>query len=264
MNSTYSSIEDQYVLAGKARSKLAKCIDVNSRNKDYNLRVLVGHANLLDKITENVEAHKSAANPLTKNLFSRGHENLSMEHIELSNARNNSSIDEENTRKADCVDYCEDYCDFYSSDEDPDADTLSSTDSEGDDDYEDYDFDYDYSCGDHNKKIDTYFGLHTTLDYHHLGHTNSHSEQADELSQTTPRYNALPAAVPTAWEEHEDDDARKHDSTSLYGAMPIFRVLSRQRTVHDGDSSTGESDCASDTEDGSVPLTRFHSCPITA
>ncbi|EHN03759.1 Ecm13p [Saccharomyces cerevisiae x Saccharomyces kudriavzevii VIN7] len=155
MNSTYPSIEDQYVLAGKARSKLAKCIDVNSRNKDYNLRVLVGHANLLDKITENVEAHKSAANPPTKNLFSRGHENLSMEHIELSNARNNSSIDEENTRKADCVDYCEDYCDFYSSDEDPDADTLSSTDSEGDDDYEDYDFDYDYSCGDHNKKIDT-------------------------------------------------------------------------------------------------------------
>ena len=86
MNSTTPSIQDQYILASKVRSKLAKCVSVTTKNKDYNLRVLVGHANLLDKITENVETHNAATNALAGDPFSKGPENLSIEHIELSNA----------------------------------------------------------------------------------------------------------------------------------------------------------------------------------
>lgn len=49
-------LQDQYALASKARTKLMRCAkDAQRANREYNLRVLVGHANLLDKITENVE-----------------------------------------------------------------------------------------------------------------------------------------------------------------------------------------------------------------
>ncbi|CAD6597655.1 AMH_1a_G0001560.mRNA.1.CDS.1 [Saccharomyces cerevisiae] len=257
MNSTTPSIQDQYILASKVRSKLAKCVSVTTKNKDYNLRVLVGHANLLDKITENVETHNAATNALAGDPFNKGPENLSIEHIELSNAnaRTNDVDKEENAEK---TIESEDYCGFYSSDEDPDADTLSSTDSEDDDDYEDYDFEYDYSGGDYNRKIDMYFSFHTAPNYQYLTHTNSHSEQTDELAESTPRYNALPATASTT---EEEQDTETLDAVSLHSSAPIFRVLSRRVNGQEDDS---ENESSSDVDDGSVPLTRFHSCPITA
>ncbi|CAI4247275.1 BGP_1a_G0001440.mRNA.1.CDS.1 [Saccharomyces cerevisiae] len=257
MNSTTPSIQDQYILASKVRSKLAKCVSVTTKNKDYNLRVLVGHANLLDKITENVETHNAATNALAGDSFSKGPENLSIEHIELSNA-NASKNDVGKEENAEKTIESEDYCDFYFSDEDPDADTLSSTDSEDDDDYEDYDFEYDYSGGDYNKKIDMYFSFHTAPNYQYLTHTNSHSEQTDELAESTPRYNALPATASTT---EEEQDTETLDAVSLHSSAPIFRVLSRRVNGQEDDS---ENESSSDVDDGSVPLTRFHSCPITA
>ncbi|CAI4056130.1 hypothetical protein SUVZ_02G0710 [Saccharomyces uvarum] len=267
-NSAHPAIEDQYALASTARSKLARCVNVTTRNKDYNLRVLVGHANLLDKITANVEAHNAAVDALSTDLFDKGHENLSIEHIELSNARRDASDNEEHTDKTGHGNYY----DFYSSDDDQDVDTLSSTDSEDEDDYEEYDFDYESTFGEHNRKIDTFFSSHTTPNYQYLTHTESHSEQADEFSDAAPRYNALSASTPTAWDEpeekhphpHSRDDATKLGHVGLNGSLPIFRVLSRRATEHDDDSSTSDNESASDIEDGSVPLTRFHSCPITA
>ncbi|CAI4248167.1 CQS_1a_G0001520.mRNA.1.CDS.1 [Saccharomyces cerevisiae] len=257
MNSTTPSIQDQYILASKVRSKLAKCVSVTTKNKDYNLRVLVGHANLLDKITENVETHNAATSALAGDPFSKGPENLSIEHIELSNA-NASKNDVGKEENAEKTIESEDYCDFYSSDEDPDADTLSSTDSEDDDDYEDYDFEYDYSGGDYNKKIDMYFSFHTAPNYQYLTHTNSHSEQTDELAESTPRYNALPATASTT---EEEQDTETLDAVSLHSSAPIFRVLSRRVNGQEDDS---KNESSSDVDDGSVPLTRFHSCPITA
>ena len=112
MNSTTPSIQDQYILASKVRSKLAKCVSVTTKNKDYNLRVLVGHANLLDKITENVETHNAATNALAGDPFSKGPENLSIEHIELSNA-NASKNDVGKEENAEKTIESEDYCDFY-------------------------------------------------------------------------------------------------------------------------------------------------------
>ncbi|EJS44637.1 ecm13p [Saccharomyces arboricola H-6] len=265
MISAHSSIEDHYALASKARSKLAKCVSATTRNKDYNLRVLVGHANLLDKITEHVEAHNTAVNALGRDHFGKGHENLCIEHVELSNARKNTSNDSDEIQNTECDD---DYCDFYSSDEDPDVDTLSSTDSEDDDDYADYDFEYECSP-DERSKIDTYFSSHTARNYQYLTHTNSHSEHADGSSENTPRYNSLPANVQTTREEQEDNEHHPHSqsndgSATLHDSMPIFRVLSCGKTDNEGDNSASENEGASDIEDGSVPLTRFHSCPITA
>lgn len=225
----------------------------------------MGHANLLDKITANVEAHNAAVNALATDPFDKGYDNLSIEHIELSNARKDAGGNEERTDKTDHSNYY----DFYSSDDDHDVDTLSSTDSEDEDDYEEYDFDYDSSFGEHSRKIDTYFSCHTTPNYQYLTQTDSHSEQADELSDTAPRYNALSASVPATWDDpeekhHSRDDATKLGHIDLNGSLPIFRVLSRRKTEHDDDSSTSDNESASDIEDGSVPLTRFHSCPITA
>lgn len=262
INSTTPSIEDQYFLASKVRSKLAKCVSVTNRNKDYNLRVLVGHANLLDKITENVEAHNATVNALAGDPFIKGPENLSIEHIELSNANaTKSNVSNEDAGK---TAEREDYCDFYSSDEDPDADTLSSTDSEDDEDYEDYDFEYDYSGGNYNKKTDTYFSFHTAPNYQYLTHTNSHSGQTDEIAESTPRYNALPATTSMTEEEQDYNGTETFDSVSLHSSVPIFRVLSRRVNGQEDDSSSSETESNSDVEDGSVPLTRFHSCPITA
>ncbi|CAI4037200.1 hypothetical protein SMKI_02G0670 [Saccharomyces mikatae IFO 1815] len=259
MKSTTPSIEDQYVLASMARSKLAKCVSVTTRNKDYNLRVLVGHANLLDKITENVEAHNAAVNSLAGDPFSKGHENLSIEHIELSKVSKGTSCDEESDRKT----VCDDYCDYYSSDEDVDADTLSSTDSEDDEDYEDYDLEYDCPCGDYNKNVDTYFSFHTAPNYQYLTHTNSHSEQGSESSESTPRHNVRSTTVLTT-REGQGYEGKTHDSTDLNRSMPIFRVLSLRANGQEDGSSASENDSASDAEDGSLSLTRFHSCPITA
>lgn len=49
-----ASVSQQYVLASKARSKLMKCANAG-RNKDFDLRVLVGHANMLDRLMENID-----------------------------------------------------------------------------------------------------------------------------------------------------------------------------------------------------------------
>lgn len=47
-------VSQQYLLASKARTKLLRCANAE-KNKDYNLRVLVGHANLLDKLMDNID-----------------------------------------------------------------------------------------------------------------------------------------------------------------------------------------------------------------
>lgn len=55
MIGTTVSISQQYLLAGKARSKLLKCASTE-KNKDYDLRILVGHANLLDRLMDNIDS----------------------------------------------------------------------------------------------------------------------------------------------------------------------------------------------------------------
>ncbi|QLL31511.1 hypothetical protein HG536_0B03740 [Torulaspora globosa] len=52
------TVSQQYLLASKARSKLMKCANAG-KNKDYDLRVLVGHANMLDRLMDNIEKFNS-------------------------------------------------------------------------------------------------------------------------------------------------------------------------------------------------------------
>lgn len=55
MIGTTISISKQYLLAGRARSKLLQCASTE-KNKDYDLRILVGHANLLDRLMDNIDS----------------------------------------------------------------------------------------------------------------------------------------------------------------------------------------------------------------
>lgn len=60
-------LHDQYALASRARTKLLRCAkDAQRANKEYNLRVLVGHANMLDKITESVEHMQASGLQLSR------------------------------------------------------------------------------------------------------------------------------------------------------------------------------------------------------
>lgn len=52
------TVSQQYVLASKARSKLMKCANAG-KNKDFDLRVLVGHANMLDRLMDSIEKFNS-------------------------------------------------------------------------------------------------------------------------------------------------------------------------------------------------------------
>ncbi|CCD27327.1 uncharacterized protein NDAI_0K01360 [Naumovozyma dairenensis CBS 421] len=54
MNFTYSSIEKQKLLSDLSRNKLAHCVKVGSR-KGFDLRRMVGNANLLDTLLNNIE-----------------------------------------------------------------------------------------------------------------------------------------------------------------------------------------------------------------
>lgn len=54
------TLGQQYLLASKARGKLELCAQVG-KNKDHNLRVLVGHANLLDHLLSNIDKHRGKA-----------------------------------------------------------------------------------------------------------------------------------------------------------------------------------------------------------
>ncbi|QLQ79025.1 hypothetical protein HG537_0B03720 [Torulaspora globosa] len=55
------SVSQQYLLASKARSKLMKCANTG-KNKDFDLRILVGHANMLDKLMDSIEKFNSKDN----------------------------------------------------------------------------------------------------------------------------------------------------------------------------------------------------------
>lgn len=55
-----ASLGQQYLLASKARGKLERCARCE-KNKDYDLRVLVGHANLLDSLISSIDRHRGKA-----------------------------------------------------------------------------------------------------------------------------------------------------------------------------------------------------------
>ncbi|AQZ15549.1 ECM13 (YBL043W) and YJR115W [Zygosaccharomyces parabailii] len=59
MIGTTVTVSQQYLLASKVRSKLLKCASTE-KNKDYDLRILVGHANLLDKLMDSIDTFTQA------------------------------------------------------------------------------------------------------------------------------------------------------------------------------------------------------------
>ncbi|SCU78988.1 LADA_0A09054g1_1 [Lachancea dasiensis] len=52
--SAYNTVTERYALASQARTKLLRCAS-QSKKSDLDLRVLVGHANLLDKVMETLQ-----------------------------------------------------------------------------------------------------------------------------------------------------------------------------------------------------------------
>lgn len=110
MIGTTVSVSQQYLLASKARSKLLQCASTG-KNKDYDLRILVGHANLLDKLMNSIDSFT----------YSQKQENENAEYV--------SSDDEDDDEEEEDGDggYGDDY--EYSgseseSDSDPEEETI--------------------------------------------------------------------------------------------------------------------------------------------
>ncbi|KAH3902503.1 Ecm13p SCDLUD_000080 [Saccharomycodes ludwigii] len=118
------SLTQQYLLADKIRSKLYNCVNntkAQHRNKEYNLRVLVGHAMLLDKLMDNLNT------TLTTNASSC----TTVTFAEEENAKK-VEVQEEYHNNNDDDDF---FYSYSSSDEDEeDEDDYAGTDDDDDDD----------------------------------------------------------------------------------------------------------------------------------
>ena len=85
--STQSSLlltmSQRYLLANKARTKLMQCVS-STKNRDYDLRVLVGHANLLDSVMDSIHNHdlETTSQPAQESYFSSDSESDSDEEDE--------------------------------------------------------------------------------------------------------------------------------------------------------------------------------------
>lgn len=128
MTSTVS-ISQQYLLASKARAKLMKCA-ATDHNKDYNLRVLVGHANLLDKVMESVDAY--SVESMRRSVSKSG-----------SKSSSHAKVDYFGGEEAEDEDYYSSSSSDSESDDDDDDAEVSSSGS----DYDDEEDVYEYEAG---------------------------------------------------------------------------------------------------------------------
>ncbi|CCH58177.1 hypothetical protein TBLA_0A03790 [Henningerozyma blattae CBS 6284] len=77
-NSTFvtPSVHECHELACIARSKLIECAHTNDKNKDFDLRRLVGHANLLDRVMDTIDNYSDGKDSLRR---SRSMDDLTLE-----------------------------------------------------------------------------------------------------------------------------------------------------------------------------------------
>lgn len=189
------SLQDQYSLASKARTKLMRCAkDAQKANKEYNLRVLVGHANLLDRITENVER---------MNLIKRQQQNVA-DDLQLS--KQNSNVVEGYTHagevsaqnKTSTSDYY-----YYSSESESESesDYESETEAQGD-----FTFKVDESidCKENTEVVDSEVSVAEECNYvvgagaHYAGHNDSSNKH-----------------FTTIWEEPSEGDNTTEEKTEI-------------------------------------------------
>ncbi|CAB4254985.1 hypothetical protein, no similarity [Maudiozyma barnettii] len=118
-----NNLQQQHQLMNLARNKLVTCVNMESQSKQYDLRKLVAHANLYDKLSSNIVLN----NNLIKEQYLRDqqqqelqkqHQHIEQVYVSDSDSDSNSESD---------------------SDSDSDWDSVSESDSDSDFEYE-YDF----------------------------------------------------------------------------------------------------------------------------
>ncbi|CCD26950.1 Ecm13p NDAI_0J00580 [Naumovozyma dairenensis CBS 421] len=113
---TFPEISQQFRIADKARSKLANCVNEFSINGHGDLRILVGHANLLDRLNDNIENIK-----------------LNLASSQTASYNSLSSVPEQQQQQhssTNVLDTLEDNKDTFSSQTTPDSDSDSEPDSD--------------------------------------------------------------------------------------------------------------------------------------
>ena len=141
------ALQKQHQLMNLARNKLVNCVNLESHNKQYELRKLVGHANLYDKLSVSIITNNNLIKQQYLEQVEQQQEKVQKQqksHL-VQCTYNNSGNDSDS--------------DWQSlSDSDSDWDSLSDSDSDSDYEYE-YDFGEDIDNVPRHYKIDNELSL---------------------------------------------------------------------------------------------------------
>ncbi|AET41021.1 Ecm13p Ecym_7173 [Eremothecium cymbalariae DBVPG len=198
---------EQYILANKARSKLlfaAQC-----KGRDYDLRVLVGHANLLDRVTEALGNRKI--------FVSAAHSTDDTQAYEVEHCEKDSGFD---------------------SDSDSEFGSSSESDSESDAESEfrngefhkqqgdnaecaDTDYLYYYACSSEEEEEEN---STNTAPYHYIYQSYNDTLKLSQLNLSEPQHvledaNSITRVSST---EIDEDDDRFSEDEGLFSLRPIY------------------------------------------
>ncbi|SMN20863.1 hypothetical protein, no similarity [Maudiozyma saulgeensis] len=114
------TLQKQHQLMNLARNKLVTCVNMESQSKQYDLRKLVAHANLYDKLSASIVLNNNLIKEQYLNEQQKQENYIKQVYISDSETDSNSDLDSD-------------------SDSDSDWDSISESDSDSDFEYE-YDF----------------------------------------------------------------------------------------------------------------------------
>lgn len=137
------ALQKQHQLMNLARNKLVNCVNMETQNKQYELRKLVGHANLYDKLSVSIITNNNLIKQQYLQQVEKKQQRPQPRLIQCtygSNSRISSNDDADNEWQS-------------LSDSDSDWDSLSDSDSDSDYEYE-YDFGEDIDNVPRHCKID--------------------------------------------------------------------------------------------------------------
>ncbi|CEP64895.1 uncharacterized protein LALA0_S14e01684g [Lachancea lanzarotensis] len=180
----HATTTETYALASKARSKLLNCAAQSSK-KDLNLRLLVGHANLLDKVMESLHNHDSQDDDAEleedEPNFDEMDEPVHLVHDDDEKSPNYVTGGSHVTFTLPAAPEHTIY--EYDSDSDSDSNSEDDDYSDGSDDSDDYEYDEDYQVYDYDNLVRARQGVeHAAYLRRPATHTLAHGESMKKPS----------------------------------------------------------------------------------
>ncbi|SCU82321.1 LAFA_0C10506g1_1 [Lachancea sp. 'fantastica'] len=148
----HTTTTERYALASKARTKLLNCAAQSSK-KDLNLRLLVGHANLLDRVMESLHNNDAQDDTELEEDEPNFDEIDEPVHLVRDDTDKTPNYVTGNTHVSFTLPAAPEHTIYeYSSDSDSESDSASEDEdySDGSDDSDDYEYDEDYQVYDHD------------------------------------------------------------------------------------------------------------------